>query len=154
MADNVMLMIGSFPFMIQTAGFDKLTRSTNWRWGSTELIGTSPNYQYIGQGEKTITISGGIYPHQHGFATSLDYLKKLAERGEPHLMVNMFGMSMDYWIINSINETESVYFSNGTPRKIEFEISLSYVGEYSINGTNMNLVDGVSTIASRLGDLI
>lgn len=151
MSHDVMLMIGNFAFTTETATYETLSRTTSWRWAKTDLIGNTPSYQFVGEGDQTISISGAIYPYQFGKQASIDTLKLMAKAGEAYLIVNKRGSSLGYWIIQSVSENESRHFADGTPRKNAFSLSLAYAGEYSLTGTNSNLDEGISTIKERTG---
>lgn len=135
------MILGVFPFMIDTMAYDKLERSYEYKWASQDRlphpllkkIGVGgPALQYFGPGAQTISINGTIYPGQAGMKSSLVLLRWLAELGKPYLLVTSEGKIMGWWVIKSISETSSEYKKSvglpflGTvvPRKVEFNMTL------------------------------
>ncbi|MCF5931053.1 phage tail protein, partial [Xanthomonas perforans] len=55
---------------------------------------------------------------------SLDTLRQLAADGEPLPLVDGAGVVYGPYLLLSINETASLFFEDGTPRRIEFQLSL------------------------------
>lgn len=80
--------------------------------------------QFLGPGDDGIDLSGLIAPELTGNRASLDTLRELAAGGEPLPLVD--GAGVVYWpyLLLSINETASLFFEDGTPRRIEFQLSL------------------------------
>ena len=81
----MLMCYGLFVFSVHTAPFDSVQRSTEWRWPSNNRTGGEPAYQFIGRGEDQITLNGVLMPAYTGGPSSLNMLREMAERGEPHL---------------------------------------------------------------------
>jgi phage protein U len=124
--------LGSFQFGLDTAAFKELQRSSNFRWEAKNRIGRQPAQQNTGRGADTITLSGVIYPHFRGGLAQMDQLRQQARTGDPLPLVYAFesvGQFCGLWCVSSIEETRTVFFENGAPRKIEFRLSLVEYGE-------------------------
>ena len=125
--DEVWARLGEFTFKLKTLQPDKFERDTAYRWAKLDLIGRSPDHQFIGPDEEKITISGVLYPE---FSGRLDHLKKLrdlATTGKPQRLIYSdtgIGQNLGLWIIRSIKESRSTFWGDGVPRKIEFSIEL------------------------------
>lgn len=131
---TIMIALGDYRFSMSTAAFQRLSRTSEWRWPSQEVIGARPKKQYVGPGEDRIELSGEVYPsyrpQRQGLA-QVAYMRQEAARGEPLLMVDGTGRVWGLFVIESVTEDQTVFFSDGTPRKIEFSVSLSaYGGDY------------------------
>ena len=127
-----MARLGSFQFGMDTAAFDQLQRSSAYRWEAKNRIGRQPAMQNTGRDADTITLSGAIYPHWRGGLGQIGALRAMAESGEPQPLVYAFETSGQYcgqWCITGIEETRTVLFDNGAPRKIEFSLVLREYGE-------------------------
>ncbi|HAO2835148.1 TPA: phage tail protein, partial [Escherichia coli] len=57
-ASRVMLSFGEFEFSIDTAAYNAMKRTMEWRWDEQQLIGKNDLLQYTGKGARTITLEG------------------------------------------------------------------------------------------------
>lgn len=127
-----MARLGSFTFGIDTAAFQELQRASTYKWQAKDRIGRKPAQQNTGQGSDTITLSGVIYPHYLGGLGQIDALRSQAAQDEPMPLIYAFesvGQYCGLWCVTGIEETRTVFFDDGTPRKIEFRLSLVEYGE-------------------------
>jgi phage protein U len=127
-----MARLGDFMFGIETAAFRELQRASTYSWKAQERIGREPAQQNIGRGAETIGLSGVIYPHYRGGLGQVEELRAMARTGLPQPLIyasEQVGQYMGRWCITAIEETRTVFFEDGTPRRIEFKISLVEYGE-------------------------
>lgn len=127
-----MARLGAFQFGIDTAAFQELQRASTHRWEQKNRIGRKPAQQNVGPGADTITLQGVIFPHYRGGLGQIGAMRAQAATGEPLPLVYAFetvGQYCGQWCITGIEETRTVFFDNGTPRKIEFNLSLIEYGE-------------------------
>lgn len=127
-----MARLGEFMFCLDTAAFQELTRQTEYRWSAVNRIGRKPAQQFTGQGEDTIQLTGTIFPHFRGGLSQMEQMRQIAGRGDPLPLIYAFsrvGQFNGLWCIKSIQESRTVFFKDGTPRKIEFTLSLTAYGE-------------------------
>lgn len=121
---TVMMQLGSFQFSITTAAYQELRRRTEWRWPSQDLYGRLPALQYTGPGADTMTLTGTIYTEYRGGTGQLNAMRTLAGRGRPQLLVEGTGRILGRWVIEGIDEGQSVFAGEGRPRKQEFTLQL------------------------------
>lgn len=121
---SVMMQLGSFQFSILTAAYQELTRRTTYRWAQQDLYGRLPGLQHTGPGEETMTLPGVIYPEYRGGIGQLNRMRSLAGRGTPLLMVSGLGQIMGRWVIEAVEEKQTVFAAFGMPRKQEFTLQL------------------------------
>jgi len=130
--NEVMMALGSFKFAANTAAYQTLQRVSEYRWQAQQRIARDPSMQFIGKGKETIELSGVIYPAE--FKTGVDQvneMRKVAATGKPLTLISAQGMVGDIhgdWVIKSIEETGTLFISNGAARKIEFRMSLEFYG--------------------------
>lgn len=120
----LMMQLGSFQFGTWTAAYQELNRSTSWQWAEQALFGKAPTLQYTGPGADTLTLPGVIYPEYRGGLSQIDNMRLIAGNGQPLIMVSGLGRILGRWVIDQIDEKQSVFASAGMPRKIEFTLSL------------------------------
>ncbi|MFN4366501.1 MAG: phage tail protein [Acinetobacter sp.] len=120
----MMMIFGMFVFSIPTATYQSLQRSTNWRHASNSRIGVAPAYQYTGPGEDTITLDGSIVP-EFGSQLSLTALRLMGNTGKSFPLIAGNGKIYGMWKLDSVDETQTYFYKNGQPRKVEFSLKLS-----------------------------
>lgn len=127
-----MAKLGDYTFGLDTAAFQQLQRDTAFRWASIKRIGREPALQFTGLDDDTIEMSGVIYPHFRGGLSQMSQMRAAATRGEALPLVYAFqqvGQYCGLWCIKNIREGRTTFLRDGTPRKIEFTVSLVYYGE-------------------------
>ncbi|MBT2339450.1 MULTISPECIES: phage tail protein [Pseudomonas] len=129
----MMLALGMFVFSLSTAAYQELQRQTEWRHAVNQRIGAPPARQFVGRGDDTITLPGIILPELAGSALSLDALRLMANTGKAWPMVEGSGRIYGLWIIESLSETKTLFFRDGTPRRIEFTLSLKRIDDDRID---------------------
>ena len=146
---KVMMMLGAYPFMLNTAAYQQLKRSSTYRWRQQDRIGRKPAQQYVGPGADQITVQGEILPHWKGGYRQLDLMRAQAARGQPLVLLEGYGgFVLGDWVILKIEETKSELEANGAPRVIAFAITLKEYGDDrgGFDGLNLGLA-ALSTLA-------
>lgn len=135
MAKSYMASLGSFRFAVDTAAFQQLQRTTEYRWQSQDRIGAEPIQQFIGAQNEKITLNGIIYPHFAGGLGQIDALRALASAGKPLPLAYTdtgVAQSIGKWVIKSIGETRTIFNPQGAPLRIEFTIGLESYPDESV----------------------
>lgn len=120
-----MMALGRYRFALDTAAYQRLQRSSEYRWSPQQRIGNSPQLQYQGLGADTLELEGVIFPHFKGGFKQLDAMRREAQMGRPLSLVDGLGRTWGSYVITRVEETQSVFLANGQPRRIEFRLSLS-----------------------------
>lgn len=130
----MMMCLGQFVFSLSTLAFTELQRQTNWRHAATSRVGTRAAHQYLGPGDDTITLPGTILP-EFGQRVSLDTIDQMADTGQAHVLVDGTGRVYGQFVITDKTETGSYFDQGGTPKRIEFSITLKRVDDNTFNAT-------------------
>jgi len=120
----MMMSYGTFVFSLPTLAYQELQRQQTWRFAASERVGARAALQYLGEGEDTIELSGLLAPELTGTRDSLDTLRELALDGQALPLVDGTGVVYGNYVLTNLRETNSIFFADGTPRRIEFSISL------------------------------
>lgn len=145
----MMLSLGMFVFSLSTLAYQELQRQTNWRHASNSRVGAAPALQFVGRGDDTITLPGIILPELAGSTLSLDALRLMANTGKAWPMVEGSGRIYGLWVIDSLSETKTLFFRDGTPRRIEFTLTLKRTDDDRIDllgaatSTGLNILRGL-----------
>lgn len=118
------MILGMFTFSIPTAVYQQLQRSTNWRHPSNSRVGDMPAYQFIGRGEDTISLEGSIVP-EFGSQMSITALRVMGDTGKAWPLISGTGKVFGLYHIDDLQETQTIFFPDGTPKKIEFSLKMT-----------------------------
>jgi len=124
-----MLCLGLFVFSLDTLSYQELQRRTAWKHPTQSLVGARDASQFLGVGEDTITLSGSMVPEFAGDVASLDELRRMGNTGNAWVLVEGTGTVYGAYVITDLQETKSMFYVDGTPRKIEFTLSLRRVDQ-------------------------
>ncbi|MGR6871253.1 phage tail protein [Pseudomonas sp. HK3] len=126
---RIMWVLGGFIFSRDTVAPAQTSRSTQYKWAAQQRVGRDDALQYLGPGKDTKIMNGDIFPEYKGGTEQISALRILAEQGEALMLVDGRGYVYGRWCITSINEVRELFFENGAPKKIEFNITLERYGE-------------------------
>lgn len=125
----MMLALGLFVFMRQTLPYQTMQRDSTFRWPSNARMGKRNAFQYTGPENDTITISGELFPEITGGTLSLSAVRLMAEQGKAWPLIDGTGMIYGMFVINSVSETGTLFYPDGSPRKTNFTLKLTRVDE-------------------------
>ncbi len=125
----MMAALGIFVFAIDTLAYQELRRTTEWRHPSNSRVGARPARQFVGQGDDKMTLSGLQAPEHFGDRKAIDKLREMGDRGAAYALVNGAGEIFGAWVIESVEETGTLFIREGIARRVEFTISLCRVDD-------------------------
>jgi phage protein U len=103
------------------------------------MIGVRPARQFLGPGDDSITLPGVLVPELTGSVLSLDVLRIMGDTGKAWPMIEGTGRIYGIYVIESLNETRTLFFPDGAARRIEFTLSLKRIDEGRIEQLGMVL---------------
>ncbi|OOF45657.1 oxidoreductase [Rodentibacter trehalosifermentans] len=123
--NSALAALGVFVFTRQTVPFQSLDRQSSWRHPTNSVVGQMPKTQFTGKDSETVTISGRLIPEITGGTLSLAMLELMAESGAAFPLIEGANfMLMGFFVIESIQETRTELFGDGTARAIDFTLNL------------------------------
>jgi len=122
-----MMSLGQFQFSLDTLAYDNLQRATDYRHPANSRVGAMPARQFIGLGEDKLNFTGLQAPEFRGDRKALDTLRKMAEGGAAYALVCGNGAVLGAWVIESVQETGSIFIAEGVARRTEFSLQLARV---------------------------
>ena len=127
---------GSTPFYfnLDTAAFDELKRSSEYRWASQERLSRRPAQQAVGMGEERITLTGVIFGGFKGGIKQLDTLRSIGAQLQPLGLTTGLGDVLGNWCLKNIEEEQSALLQGGIPRKQGFTLEFVRYGDDLQNG--------------------
>lgn len=126
---SVMMALGLFIFGLDTLPYQQFQRQTSWRHPSSSRVGRRPARQFVGPGDDTITLSGTLYPELTGGKVSLAMIRYMADGGKAWPLLEGTGILYGQFVIEEITETGSIFFADGSARKIDFSLKLTRVDD-------------------------
>ena len=118
------MKLGGFTFSIDTAAYQSLSRSSEYRWASQYRIGTNPALQNIGTGSETINLQGVVFAAHRGGTGQLDNMRQEAAKREPLILVDGRGLVHGRWVIERVEEEQSNFAQAGVARRQQFRLQL------------------------------
>ena len=126
----MMMSLGQFVFSLSTVAYQELQRRTSWKHASTSRIGGRNARQFTGPGDDTITLTGWFAPDQGiGKLASLTELRTMGDDGDAYALVDGAGKVYGAFVIEGLDEGQTLHQKNGTPRRVEFTLSLTRVDD-------------------------
>nr|BDD44926.1 oxidoreductase [Coxiellaceae bacterium] len=120
----MMLSLGSYQFSVSTTSYQQLQRTSGVKWVATPRLNTTPALQVTGLAASTLKLDGVVYPKSTLPLSILSALRTEAQQRTPHWLVDGTGKVWGQWVIQQLQETHTVFCSNGQPRKITFALQL------------------------------
>lgn len=121
---GILILLGPFRFSLATAAPDEISRSSQWDWREVDRVGVAPAMQFTGPRADTISLGGRLIPGFTGGVEQLAQMRALADLGMPLFMVDGMGRIHGNWVIESVSDSGVNHFQDGTPRRVDFDISL------------------------------
>lgn len=126
---DAMMILGPFIFGLSTAAPQEVTRDTSYRWPAQDVFGSQQALQFTGWGEDKITLTGVIYPEFSGGTGQLDAMRGTADTGVPLTLIDGRGNIIGDYVIENINERQSIFAGAGVALKQEFTMQLKRYGD-------------------------
>jgi phage protein U len=120
----VMMNLGGYSFEIATTPYQELMRQSGWNWPEQELIGSTPAMQFTGRTADKISLKGMMVPGFTGGRLTVEVLRLLGDLGLPLPLVSGTGFFLGLWVLESVEHSEDVHFSDGSPRRMTFTVGL------------------------------
>ena len=99
------LVLGTLPFSVNTATYNKISKSYSSNWATQERVNNSPALQNTGDQSETMTISGVTFPHDSlGAKAALMALRELAASQESKFLFDLDGFIYGKWAITNIQQ--------------------------------------------------
>ncbi len=160
----MMMVLGLYVFMLRTVPYQELQYQRNWRHATNSRINRRPSTQFLGPDNDTLTLSGVLLPEITGGRLSLLALELMAETGKAWPLIEGSGTIYGMFVIESLSQTKTEFFESGTPRRIEFTLTLKRVDESltemfgnlgdQLSNLQDTAVSAISKIKSTVGGLL
>lgn len=125
----MMMGYGMFVFELGTIPYQDFQRQVAWRHNSTQRVGAMPSIQFLGRDDELITLAGVLMPEVTGGLQDLDQLEYMAEQGLAWPLIDGTGRNYGMFVVTGIKTTRTLFFTDGTPRRIEFTLSLKRIDD-------------------------
>lgn len=124
MAD-VMMQLGRFQFGLDTAAYQRLSRSAEARWARQSRIGTTDQLQFVGLAPQSIEFSGTILPQWRGGYSQTGSMRGLVSLGIPLPLVSGLGSIMGLWVVETVSEEHETFDVGGAARVQSFTMRIA-----------------------------
>lgn len=124
-----LMALGLFVFSLPTLAHQELSRKRDWRFARAARIGARDDAQFTGPGEDSIQLSGSSYAELSDGTASLEALAAMAATGRAWPLVDGTGRVFGAYVIETVDEKHRELLADGTPLRIDFDLSLGRVDE-------------------------
>ncbi|HGN1704795.1 TPA: phage tail protein [Providencia rettgeri] len=124
-----MAALGLFVFQLNTTPYQMMQINQKYRYGVNNRVGKRPAVQFIGLDNDDITLSGSLFPSLTGGRLSLLVLEQMAETGKAWSLIDGSGTIYGMFVIEEITQSKSIFFDDGSARKIDFTMKLKRTDE-------------------------
>lgn len=133
----MMMALDQFVFSLATAPFRELQRQRSWKHRTSSRVGARDASQYTGPGDDTITLNGTVaQTESFGSIASIKQLGQMGDTGDAYVLVDGTGNVYGAYVIDGLSETQTFHTKEGTPRKIEFALTLKRVDDDALAAGN------------------
>jgi len=123
---NILFKLGNYKFMLINSVPQTLQRSTSYNWPTQQRYRQKPTSQFVGEGDDVITLTGVIFPEFRGGLHEVDKFRAMAATGKPHLLVTGHGAILGYWLIENVEEEQSLFALAGSFRKQTYTMRIRH----------------------------
>lgn len=129
-----LMTLGMFIFGMETAPYQSLQRSREWRHATSERHGARDAAQFIGPGGETVTLAGLIVPELGGKYSAIETLAEMASTGGTWPLADGQGRILGNYRIVRLEEDHKAILAGGAPRMVDFRIELQRGDDKPIQG--------------------
>lgn len=140
-------VLGLFVFNLKTVPFQEIDEQRAWRHSSQNVVGArNPPTQFTGKENDKITLSCELRPEVSGGDLSIEVLYKMADTGQPWVLIYGTGEFKGSYVIESINKKQSSLMRDGKAKAISFSMSLKKVSDSAlgVTGQALGLIIGMA----------
>jgi len=128
MADRrVQMALGDFRFEMGRSDFETAQHRLAWRWAKQEVIGQYPVHQFVGEGVRSLQLSGAVFGVHSGLSV-MEALKAAASQKQPLRLADEFGHFLGYWLIERL-QLDDAQLLESKPLQQRYQLNLIYFGE-------------------------
>ena len=93
-----------------------------------------------------------MLPEFAGMPASLSVLRLMADQGAAWVLVEGTGTIYGAFVITELQETRSLFYATGEPRRIEFTLTLKRVDQDAQEAADQMLADSMGDLGALLQD--
>ena len=142
----MMMALGLFVFSLSTLPYQELKRRRGWRFASNNRVGKKPARQYVGEDDETVNLSGVLLPELTGGDLSLAVIEAMADQHTAWPLIEVTGHIYGMFTIDNIDTTRTLFFDDGTARRIEFTIALTRNDDLDMLGIVTDAIKGAISL--------
>lgn len=116
--------LGGVQFSVEPVNAVEVSREANADYARKEVVGAMTPREFVGPGDKTVTIRGRLFPKHFGGMGSLETLLAMPASGSPQILVRGDGSSLGWYHVLKVRETSKWLAADGVGHDIEFEADL------------------------------
>lgn len=119
--------LGPVSFRVSPVSIDAWRRSGTYPHAEHDIIGASPLYEAMGDGETEFSIEGTFFPdvpQMAGGMSVMSALEGVRARGEPVYLALSNGTLLGWVVVQNVRQTHAMVGPGGVGREVGFEATL------------------------------
>lgn len=137
------MILGDFIFSIRGLAHNGVLITSDYKWESVDKVEGLPFFQYLGEKQETVEITGVFYPKFSENYKTISDIKNSNLISKPNNFISDSGEVLGKFIITSIEENQSYFEKDIGAKRIEFSIKLKRIPDEQSGGvletTNSNV---------------
>lgn len=139
----LLMMWGPVAFSIAPLNADRISIDNDTVFAAHAVAGSPPVYEHTGEGERSITIRGAVFPEHLGGLANLEMLETLREQGEPQHLIRGDGRMMGWCILDKVSQEHEHLNGMGVGRAISYTLKLQRCEPPQSYGSIFNIISGL-----------
>ena len=143
------MILGDFIFSIRGLSQNGVSIISDYRWESIDRIEGLPFFQYLGEKQETVEITGVFYPKFSENYKTISDIKNSNLISRPNNFISDSGEVLGKFVITSIEENQSYFDKDIGAKRIEFSIKLKKIPDEQVGSSLETTISNVSNKSLR-----
>lgn len=143
------MILGDFIFSIRGLSQNGVSIISDYRWESIDRIEGLPFFQYLGEKQETVEITGVFYPKFSENYKTISDIKNSNLISKPNNFISDSGEVLGKFVITSIEENQSYFDKDIGAKRIEFSIKLKKIPDEQVGSSLETTISNVSNKSLR-----
>lgn len=127
--ETKMLALGQFVFEQKNLPYQEFQQQLAWRHPAGSRVGQRPAHQFTGPEDEKITLTGVLIPELTGGESAIEQISVMGDEGLSWPLITGMGDILGMFVVESLSTTRSVFFQDGTARRIEYTLNILRVDD-------------------------
>ena len=143
------MILGDFIFSIRGLSQNGVSIISDYKWESVDKVEGLPFFQYLGEKQETVEITGVFYPKFSENYKTISDIRNSNLISRPNSFITESGEVLGKFVITSIEENQSYFDKDIGAKRIEFSIKLKKIPYEQVGSSLETTISNVSNKSLR-----